>query len=155
MGTNARTHARMHARMHGPIFPQYSGISSHSKGACMHARTHARTNNSSIFRDKLSLQGSSSCSNYSFLQRNVTNSTASFQGISTNILWNVWGVTSVSCLRLLELVKHYWARLLQCYITGISFGHMMLRGKFPQHPFLFCSHQLNPMKLQKHLSRIL
>jgi hypothetical protein len=29
MGTNARTHARTH----GPIFPQYSGISSHSKGA--------------------------------------------------------------------------------------------------------------------------
>ncbi len=28
MGTNARTHARTH----GPIFPQYSGISSHSKG---------------------------------------------------------------------------------------------------------------------------
>ncbi len=31
MGTNARTHARTH----GPIFPQYSGISSHSKGACI------------------------------------------------------------------------------------------------------------------------
>ncbi len=33
MGTNACTHTRTHARTHGPIFPQYSGISSHSKGA--------------------------------------------------------------------------------------------------------------------------
>ncbi len=31
MGTNKR----MHARMDGSLFPQYSGISSHSKGACI------------------------------------------------------------------------------------------------------------------------
>ncbi len=45
--------------------------------------------------------------------------------------------------------------LLQCYVTRMSFGHMMVTGKFPQHPFFFCSHQLNPTKLQKHLLKIL
>ncbi len=66
------------------------------------------------------------------------NSTTSFLGISTNIPWNVWDVTNVSHLLLLELVIHYWTLLLQCYITGISFGHMMLTGKLLQNPFLFC-----------------
>ncbi len=64
----------------------------------------------------------------------------------------------VKCLRCHKCVSSTTLGIDDTLLNAPSamLGHwniLWLTGKFFRHPFLFCSHQLNPTKLQKNLSK--